>query len=49
MFFDTNNFFKTFVKHTIPTSEKMQNYSLRVDFPDEDVVNSNIAKRILFY
>ena len=44
---DTNNFFKTFVKRTIPTSEKMQNYSLRIDFPDEDVVNSNDVQEFL--
>ena len=45
--YDTNNFFKIFVKHKIPTSEKMQNYLLRVHFPDEDVINSNDVQEFL--
>ena len=45
--FDSNNFFKSNIKHSIPTTEKFQEYSLRVDFPDENVVFSEDAQVFL--
>ena len=45
--FDTNNFFKSNIKHSIPTTEKLQKYSLRVHFPDENVVFSEDAQVFL--
>ena len=38
--FDSNNFFKSNIKYSIPTTEKFQEYSLRVHFPDENAVFS---------
>ena len=45
--FDTNNFFKSNIKHSIPITEKSQKYLLRVHFPDENVVFSEDVQEFL--
>lgn len=36
--FDKKNFFISDIKHTIPTSQKLKEYSFRVDFPDDEFI-----------
>jgi len=45
--YDTNNFFKSSVENTIPTSENIQYYKLRIHFPDVNVVNSNDVQQFI--
>jgi hypothetical protein len=44
---DKVNFFNSKVKHTIPTSQSLRKYALRVDFPNEEYVLDNDVQEFL--